>query len=137
MPKTPRSPLWSQNASFIVKIGKIRMEKTPVLKKKFGYSMLGKPNLKAKNHLAITHSAESCKRWTLGFLKIQLDAKYQKNEGNPSETIKNFRKKSHKAEITSIKKLVKYETRTHVLLHRRPLKILINLCAKWQWRLQS
>ena len=59
-------------------------------------------------------------------------------KGEPLESLKKIcEKKSHKAEITTQKKiLVKGETRTHVLLLGRPQKTLINLYAQltlvWQ-----
>ena len=75
MPKALRSPLRSQNASFLVKIEggfdenefkKSRIEKTPVFKKtKIGYSVLGlrKPHSKKKIiPFEKSHNAENCKR---------------------------------------------------------------------------
>ena len=45
-------------------------------------------------------------------------------KGDPLQTLKNLRKKSHKAEITCTKNfLIKSGTRTHVLLLGRPPKI--------------
>ena len=59
------------------------------------------------------------------FLNVHSVAKCQKNwREDPLETLKHFaNKKSHKAEITCTKKLVKGETRTHVLLLGRHQKL--------------
>ena len=87
-----RKPLCSQNVLFIVKfeggfdenkLEKSRIEKTPT-----------------KNiHFENSHYAENCKKGDrLRLFNIHSVAKYQKLKGNPIETLKKFRKKSHKAE---------------------------------------
>ena len=43
----------------------------------------------------MSHSAEKCKKGTLGFINIYSVAKYQKTrKGDSFETLKNFQKKS-------------------------------------------
>ena len=39
----------------------------------------------------------------MGFFNIHPVAKYQKNEGDPLETLKNFEKKTHKAKKEAAK----------------------------------
>ena len=59
----------------------------------------------------------------MGSLKFQFDEKYQKNEEGPLETMKKIAKKVSQSRNNMHKKiLVKCETRTHVLLLRRPQK---------------
>ena len=59
------------------------------------------------------------------FLNIHSLAKWKKLKGGPFGDIKKIcEKKSHKAEITSTKNLLKGETQTHVLLLDRPQKLL-------------
>ena len=93
-----RSPLRSQNVSFLVKIEggfdenkfkKSRVEKTPVFKKtKIGYSVLGlrKPNFRTKTipfdkKISIP---KTVKGGPFRFFNIHSVAKFQKIEGGPS-----------------------------------------------------
>ena len=76
---------------------------------------------------------ENLKEGTLwDFLNIHSVAKYQKIEGGPFGDKKWWRKVSQSQNNTHKKFWSKGEIRTHVLLLRRPQKILINLYAKWQ-----
>ena len=83
-----------------------------------------------------SNSTEKCKRGDpLGFFEHQFFGKIDKKRRGLEDIEKICEKKSHKAEITCTKKLVKGESRTHVLLLGRPQKILIILYANWQWKL--
>ena len=85
----------------------------------------------------MSHSAEKCKRGTLWDFStsILLQNRKKLKEGPFGDIIKICEKKSLQAEI-KCKKLVKGETRTHVLLLGRPQKILYNLYAKCQLKKQ-
>ena len=71
------------------------------------------------------HSAKNCKKGDpLGFFERPFCYELSKKlKGGLFGDIKKCEKKSHKAEITCTKKLVKGETRTHVLLLGRHQKL--------------
>ena len=78
-----------------------RLKSALYLRLKKGKRLFLKKNLKFLIFFfqKMSHSAEKCKRGTLWALLTYSVAKYQKTRnGDSSETLKKFRKKSHSAE---------------------------------------